>query len=189
MTKNNIIKFVAGVAFSLMLMVGSAFAQASGNIAGVVSDSTGAVVPNATVKLISKSTGLEKTTTSSNDGIYNFTLLQPGRFTVTVTSGSFAAQSLDVEVQVGRTTDANFTLGAGGVSAVVEVTAEGIQTTQSNSDAVINETGISNLPINGRRFQDFVTLTPPLRLRGHGPDLASGQKGHKRQRQCRRRGL
>ncbi len=178
MTIQTIIKHVTIAAFCMLLMVGGAFAQASGNIAGVVADSTGAVVPNATVKLTNKTNGLVKTTNASEDGIYNFTLLQPGKYTLVATSGSFAAQSVDVEVQVGRTTDANFTLGAGAVSAVVEVTAEGIQTTQSNSDAVLNETAINNLPINGRRFQDFVTLTPAAQVEGSRNQISlSGQKG------------
>lgn len=171
-------KFLALSAFCLFMIGGTAMAQANGTISGTVSDSTGAVVPNATIKLVNKATNLEKTLTSSNDGVFTFALLQPGRYAVTATSGSFAAQTLDVEVQVGRTTDANFTLGVGGVSAVVEVTAEGIQTTQSNSDAVLNETAIQNLPINGRRFQDFVTLTPSAQVEGsRGQISLSGQKG------------
>lgn len=164
--------------FCLLFSAGQVLAQATGTVTGVVSDSTGAIVPNATVKLVSKGTNLEKTATANADGIYNFTLLQPGQYTVTATSGSFAAQSLEVEVQVGRTTNGNFTLGASAVTAVVEVTGEGIQTTQSNSDAVLNETAINNLPINGRRFQDFVTLTPAAQVEGsRGQISLSGQKG------------
>lgn len=178
MTKIFSMKFVTLSALCLFFIAGQAMAQATATITGVVADSTGAIVPNATVKLVNKATGVDKTITASEDGIYTFTLLQPGQYTLTATSGSFAPQSLDVEAQVGRTTDANFTLGAGNVSAVVEVTAEGIQTTQSNADAVLNETAINNLPINGRRFQDFVTLTPTAQVEGsRGQISLSGQKG------------
>ena len=165
--------------FCLLFGIGQVFAQAgSGSITGVVADSTGAIVPNATVKLVNKNNGLEKTTTASGDGVYTFTSLQPGNYTVSATSGSFAEQKLDVEVQVGRTTDANFTLGAGDVTATVEVTAEGIQTTQNQSDAVLNETAISNLPINGRRFQDFAILTPTAQIDpSRGQISLSGQRG------------
>ena len=130
----------------------------SGSITGVVSDSNGAVVPNASVTLTSKANGSTSTTTSSGDGVYRFVLLQPGSYTVKASAANFSERSLEVGVQVGRTTDANFTLGVGGVSTTVEVTAEGVQTTTSNFDAVQNETSIQTLPINGRRFQDFAKI-------------------------------
>lgn len=179
MTKKISIKFLAAVIFCLLFGIGQVFAQAgTGSITGIVADSTGAIVPNATVKLVNKNTGLEKTTTASADGIYTFTLLQPGNYSVAANSGSFAEQKLDIEVQVGRTTDANFTLGASNVSATVEVTAEGIQATSSNSDAVLNETAIQNLPINGRRFQDFATLTPTAQIDTERNQISlSGQRG------------
>lgn len=155
------------------------FAQAgTGGITGVVSDATGAVVPNATVTATNKATNQAQTTTASSDGIYRFLTLQPGTYEVKTSAASFAEQTLEVEVQVGRTTDANFTLGATGVEANVTVTAEGVQTTQSNSDAVLNETAIQSLPINGRRFQDFVTLTPSAQVEGsRGQISLSGQRG------------
>lgn len=94
------------------------------------------------------------------------------------TAASFGESTLEVEVQVGRTTDANVTLSAGNVSEVVQVSAEGIQTTQSNSDAVLNEEAISNLPINGRRFQDFATLTPSAQIDTERNQISlSGQRG------------
>jgi Carboxypeptidase regulatory-like domain len=162
-----------------LMSIGFVFAQAgTGGITGVVSDSTGAVVPNAPVKAVNTGTGAELNVTASEDGIYKFTLLQPGKYAVSVKTGSFAEQKLDVEVQVGRTTDANFTLGAANVSATVEVTAEGVQTTSSNFDAVQNEKAIQNLPINGRRFQDFVTLTPAAQVDpSRGQISLSGQRG------------
>ncbi len=158
--------------------IGQIFAQATGSITGVVKDSTDAVIPNATVKYVNQSNGSEKTTVASEDGIYTFTLLQPGRYTVTSSAASFAEQSLDVEVQVGRTTSANFTLGVGGVSAVVNVSAEGVQTTEIKPDAVLDQTEISNLPINGRRFQDFAILTPTAQIDPQRGQISlSGQRG------------
>lgn len=179
MIKNISIKFLAIAALCLFAGMGQIFAQAgNGGITGTVTDSTGAVIPNATVKLVSVDKGTEQTTTASSDGIYSFTSLQPGNYSVSASGGNFAEQKLEVEVQVGRTTDANFTLGASDVSAEVLVTAEGVQTTQSNSDAVLSETAIENLPINGRRFQDFVTLTPAAQVEGQRGQISlSGQRG------------
>lgn len=183
MTKNISIKFLATTIFCLLFGIGQVFAQSqasTGQITGVVADANGAVVANATVSITSDSTNASQTLTTSDDGIYRFVLLQPGKYTVKASASSFAEQTLSVEVQVGRTTDANFTLGAGDVSAVVEVSAEGVQTTTSNFDAVQNETAINNLPINGRRFQDFATLTPGAQVdltATRGQISLSGQRG------------
>jgi hypothetical protein len=176
---SNSIRFFALFALFMALGAGQIYAQAgTGGITGVVSDATGAVVPNATVKATNTGTGFEVTTNASGEGIYTFTLLQPGRYTVTANAANFAEQKLEVEVQVGRVTDANFSLGAGSVGAEVTITAEGVQTTQSNSDAVLNETAIQNLPINGRRFQDFATLTPTAQIDTERNQISlSGQRG------------
>ncbi len=166
------------VLFLAGFMTSFAQSQGTGQISGSVSDSTGAIVPNATVTLVSQATNQPQTTTASSDGLYRFVLLQPGQYTVKTSVANFAEQTLSVEVQVGRTTDANFTLGAGAVSAVVEVTADGVQATASNFDAVQDSTAIQNLPINGRRFQDFVTLTPAAQVENsRGQISLSGQRG------------
>src|SRR5436190_13493594 len=166
MTRKMFVRLLPLALAFIVTLAGGAAAQSSGtgNITGVVSDANGAVVNGATVTLTSKDTNVSQTTTSNDDGIYSFVLLKPGSYEVKTTAASFGTSTLAVEVAVGRTTDANVTLTAGGVAAVVEVTSEGIQTTQPNADALVSETAIQNLPINGRRFQDFVTLTPTAQV-------------------------
>ncbi len=180
MTKYFSIRFVilCLVALAMTSAINGQATGGTGQITGVVADANGAVVPNAAVTLTSKATNQTQTATSTENGIYRFLNLQPGFYSVKTSSGNFAAQTLEVEVQVGRTTDANFTLGAGDVSAVVEVNAEGIQTTSSSFDSVTSETAIQNLPINGRRFQDFVTLTPTAQVDPQRGQISlSGQRG------------
>jgi outer membrane receptor for ferrienterochelin and colicin len=178
------IKFLTLVIMLFTLSFGI-FAQSQGStgqIVGVVTDSTGAVVPNATVTITSKDTNSTKTVSTSDDGLYRFVLLQPGDYKVKASAASFGEQTLAITVQVGRTIDGNFTLGAKDVAAEVTVTTDGIQTTTSNSDAVVNEAAISNTPINGRRFQDFATLTPGAQVSQdaggtRGQISLSGQRG------------
>jgi Carboxypeptidase regulatory-like domain/TonB-dependent Receptor Plug Domain len=178
------IKFLTLIMMLSALSIG-VFAQSQGStgqIVGVVSDSTGAVVPNATVTLTSKDTNSTKTVNTSDDGLYRFVLLPPGDYKVKASAASFGEQTLTITVQVGRTIDGNFTLGAKDVAAEVTVTSDGIQTTTSNSDAIVNEAAISNTPINGRRFQDFVTLTPGAQVSQdaggtRGQISLSGQRG------------
>ena len=164
----------------MLVLAAGLYAQqaGTGNVSGLVSDANGAVVPNATVTITSKATNLTQTTTTNGDGLYSFVALKPGDYTIKVTAGQFTPLTIDATVIVGRVIDANATLGTGKVSAVVEVTGEGVQTTQSNSDAVQDEARITNLPINGRRFQDFVTLTPSAQVDpSRGQISLSGQRG------------
>jgi len=168
--------------FCFALGVGVASAQSeasSGQIAGAITDSTGAAVPNATVTVTNKETGLTRTATTSDEGLYTIPLLPTGTYTVAAQAGNFAETKLEnVVVNVGRVADGNVTLGVGGVQESVTVSAEAIQVTRSESDAVLNETAISNLPINGRRFQDFITLTPTAQVDPQRGQISlSGQKG------------
>ena len=172
------------LALSLGLTSVSALAQSqasTGQIAGSVVDSQGALVPNASVKAVNLQTGLERTVNSGDDGLYQIVLLPPGVYKVTATAQGFAAVNVEnVEVAVGRTIDVKITLGASGVQEVVNVTAGAIQvqTTRSEADAVVNQRAIDNLPINGRRFQDFVTLTPTALIEPSRNQISlSGQRG------------
>lgn len=179
-------KFFRLALATLFLVVTSAVALAqsqasSGQIAGTVTDSAGSAVANASVKVKSSEIGLERDTTTNEDGVYQVVLLPPGTYEVTAeaSASNFAPTTLsNVVVTVGGTTDANLTLGAGNVTASVEVTAETIETTRPESDAVVNQDAINNLPINGRRFQDFVTLTPTAQVEpSRGQISLSGQRG------------
>lgn len=174
----------AAMLFALCFVFGSsqAFAQASasaGQISGLVRDAQGAAVAGATIKAANTQTGLERATTSSTDGLYRFVLLPPGTYKVTAEAQGFAKTELaGVVVTVGQITDTNITIGVGAVSEAVTVTAEVVQTTVSQPDAVISEAQINNLPINGRRFQDFVTLTPTAQVEpSRGQISLSGQRG------------
>ncbi len=172
---------------ALVMMLGTtvpAMGQAqasSGQITGSVVDPQGAAITGATVKAVNKQTGLERTVGTSDDGLYQIVLLPPGTYTVTAEAPGFSSSTVnDVEVVVGRALDVKITLGASGVQEVVNVTAGAIQvqTTRSEADAVIDERAINNLPINGRRFQDFVTLTPTAQVeQRRGQISLSGQRG------------
>lgn len=174
----------AAFLFALCLIGGAgvAFAQAQGStgqITGTVRDSNGAAVAGTRVRVINTQTGLEQTVTASEDGLFRFVLLPSGTYNLSAEASNFAKTELNnIPVTVGQVTDANVTLGLGAVTEAVTVTAEAVQTTVSQPDAVINEAQINNLPINGRRFQDFVTLTPTAQVDpSRGQISLSGQRG------------
>lgn len=156
--------------------------QAStGQISGTVFDSQGAAIVGATVKAVNTQTGLESKAVSSYNGNFTIVLLPPGVYNVTGEAKGFATTNYNnVEVVVGRTTTLNLTLGASGVQEVVSVTAGAVQvqTTRSEADAVLNQQAINDLPINGRRFQDFVTLTPTAQVEPSRNQISLvGQRG------------
>lgn len=156
--------------------------QAStGQIIGIVSDTQGAAISKATVTASNKQTGFSRSSTSNDDGLYAILLLPPGFYNVSAEASGFAATTVSgVEVSVGRTFDLKISMGASGVQEVVNVTAGAVQvqTTRSEADSVLNERAIDSLPINGRRFQDFVTLTPTAQIDPARNQISlAGQRG------------
>src|SRR5271155_5037573 len=83
--------FVLAILMCVGLMLSAAAAQSGGQgaISGTVTDSTGALVPNAVVVARNNGTGIETKRTASSDGLYNITPLIPGTYTVTVTANGF----------------------------------------------------------------------------------------------------
>lgn len=165
MTNKFSTKFLMAVIFCLIISIGQVFAQSTvtGAISGQISDQQGAVVPNATVTITNVGTGKTETVNSTDEGTFRVSNLQPGTFSVVVSSSGFATSTVEkVVVEVGKITPLNLTLGIQGASATVEVTAEApvINTDQQDFSNNINQTSINELPINGRRASSFVLLTP-----------------------------
>jgi carboxypeptidase family protein len=172
------------LALCLCLAAVPAMAQSqasTGQITGIVSDAQGAAIAKATVTATNKQTGLARSSTSNDEGLYAILLLPPGPYNVSAEASGFAATTIsDVEVTVGRTIPVNISMGVSGVQEVVSVTAGAIQvqTTRSEADSVLNQKAIENLPINGRRFQDFITLTPTAQVEpSRGQISLAGQRG------------
>src|SRR5581483_2609169 len=97
---------------ALVAFCAPVFAQSllSGDVAGTVTDPTGAVIPNASVTLKSLDTGAVQTTTTTAGGSYRFTLLKPGRYQVTANQTGFQNAERQVSVQVGSVATADLTM-------------------------------------------------------------------------------
>src|ERR687889_3103 len=153
----------------------------TGDIEGRVLDPNGAVVPNATVTARNEATGFERTANTDGDGNYRIILLPPGTYAVEATAGGFnKVGAAAVQVTVGSKTPLDLNLAAGGVKETVLITAEPptVETTRTSVSTTINERSIQNLPINGRNFQDFATLSPGVIRDPRGGDLSvGGQRG------------
>jgi outer membrane receptor protein involved in Fe transport len=160
------------------------FAQSqatTGNIEGRVLDPKDAAVPGATVTATNQQTGLEKTATTNDQGDFSIILLPPGPYTVRANGSGFAPSEIkDVIVTVGGRTPMEVKLAVGGATGSVIVTSEApvVETTQTSVSTTINQRSIDNLPINGRNFQDFATLSPGVIRDPRGGDLSvGGQRG------------
>lgn len=168
----------------LLLITTGVFAQSqatTGNIQGRVLDPKDAVVPGVTITVVNQQTGLEKTTTSDAEGAYRLILLPPGPYTVRGNATGFNKVELaDVIVTVGSQTALDLRLSVGAASGTVTVTSEPavVETTRTSVATTINQRSIENLPINGRNFQDFATLSPGVIRDPRGGDLSvGGQRG------------
>jgi outer membrane receptor protein involved in Fe transport len=155
----------------------------TGDIEGRVLDPNQAAVPGVTVTAKNQATGLERSATSDDDGNYRIVLLPPGSYTVTASGvAGFQPTTLkDVVVTVGGRTPLEVGLTVGGQSLNVTVIEGGeavVETTRTSVATTINEHSIQNLPINGRNFQDFATLSPGVIRDPRGGDLSvGGQRG------------
>lgn len=170
----------------IVLAAFSAAAQSqstTGNIEGRVVDSNGAVVPGISVTATNIDTSYSRTVTSDEDGNYIMVLMPPGTYKVSVgaAKGFAAATYNNVKVTVGAKTPVDITLTVGTNVNVVDVTSDGqsVETTRTSIATTVDEKAIDNLPVNGRNFLDFATLTPGvIRDPNRTGDLSvGGQKG------------
>jgi hypothetical protein len=133
----------------------------SGQVAGTVTDQTGAVVPQAAIVLKNPTNNAQRTATSSATGAYTVVGLEPGTYEVTVTSGQFKPFTAKVEVTVGShvTLDARLSLSANVTE--VQVVAEGgatVNTQTQELSQVVDTQQLAQLPSLTRNPYDFVAL-------------------------------
>ena len=117
------------VALLALLLPFMAAAQSvvTGGITGAVTDQSGAVIVGAKITLASASTGETQAVTSSSNGVYGFSLLKPGRYTLTVTQQGFKTSATGIDVVLGQIIAVNVKLETGSVSTTVEVTTQAAQ--------------------------------------------------------------
>lgn len=169
------------IALSFLLALWALFAQSDANkgqIAGTVYDQNQAVIPNAKVKIRNNGTGLERDFVSNEAGQFRAVLLDPGQYDMTVSSSGLAdAKYEGMVVTVGSTVTVDVVMQVQSTTTTVEVGASVINVLPSPSTTV-NSQAITNLPINGRRFQDFAVLTPTVQVDPQRGQLSfAGQRG------------
>jgi len=163
--------FVSGI-LSAILLVGGASAQTNTSaIAGVITDETGAAVPNATVTVTETSTGQVRTTSAT--GEYVVSQLPPGKYDVKVGAQGFqTALASGVTLDVAQRARLDFTMKVGQLSQQVEVTARAavMDTDTASLGQTIEQRTVNDLPLNGRNYLTLGSLSP-----GVVPQIPSSQ--------------
>jgi hypothetical protein len=135
----------------------------TGTISGIVADSTGAVIPGASITITNSGTSFQKTLRTDNGGYYTASALPSGNYIVTANAGNFAeAKSQQIALSVGATVHANLTLTVQAAQQSIEVTGTttSVDTASSTAGTTLYANQIANLPTNGRDLMDFLEIAP-----------------------------
>jgi hypothetical protein len=147
---------------ALLALAATGFAQlTTTSIHGIVRDPSGALIPNAAVKLIDTGTRAERNTTSGSDGAFVFAGLQAATYKLTVSAAGFQNAVYDnVAVDSGRVTDVSvqMTVGAATQSVEVSAVAAQLETTSNEVGVTINNKSIQDLPYSSRDSLNFTLL-------------------------------
>ena len=151
----------------LFLLCSQALMAQSQNISGTVTDSTGAVIPQATVKITdSAKGGLARETTTDGAGRFQAINIQPGNYVIAVEKTGFKKVELPVKLDVNMKLDVgNIQMSIGQMAETVAVTAENapqVQTNTMEKAYLVNQVQISSLPMNGRNWVALMNTVPGL---------------------------
>ena len=148
---------VAWVSFCITALCFASFsllAQSDvGSITGFVHDPSGAVVPNATVKVKDEATGAERQVTTNQDGLFNVTNMPPSYYTISAEASGFKRfESTHNKLDPNATARIDATLAVGQASETIEVvgSAQTLQTDSATVQKLITRTQIDALELNGR---------------------------------------
>jgi len=147
----------------------------TGSITGTVTDSSGAVVPNAKVTLTNEGTAAALTTTTGSDGSYRFSPVRIGSYKIEVSSQGFKTLAeVHVAVNVSSNVTRNFQLQTGAVSETVEVTSTAplLQSQDASVGQVVDQKNVNDLPLNGRNFTFLAQLAAGVNSPQHELQLA-----------------
>lgn len=152
----------------------------TGDIAGEVTDSTGAVLPNVTVTAVSTGTNLSRSGVTSDTGAFRIPELPIGTYKVTASAEGFKSAVQTANVQAGAVIPANFKLTIGQRTETIEVegSAPLVELSPNNNNYVDNEK-IENVPLNGRDFNSLLAITPGVQRTPGGGFQAVSINGSK----------
>ena len=154
--------------------------QTFGEVTGHISDATGAAVPAAKIALTNVATNAVRRAVSTDSGDYTFPAVAPGFYTVRVEQPSFKTSTVNnVQVQVQQSLRLDFTLEVGQVTESIEISASAqmLQAENVSLGTVIENKGVTELPLNGRNYLGLVALAANANTLSSGSGQAGGRQG------------
>ncbi|MGB9264912.1 MAG: carboxypeptidase regulatory-like domain-containing protein [Terriglobales bacterium] len=152
----------------------------TGSLGGRVTDASGAIVPGASVVVRSLTTGVQQSAQTNHAGLYRLPVVMPGAYSITASLKGFRDVQVLVRVLVGNTTSQDIKLQVGASADTVKVigTAPLLRPEESSASTVLDRSLIEDLPLNGRKYTDFMVLTPNTSYDGDtGLVSIAGQQG------------
>lgn len=172
--------FGAALMAGLMALVTAHAQLPIATISGQVRDTSGAVIPGATVSATNRETGAVRTTVSNDSGRFNLPALNVGDYDINIQATSFRPETRQgLRLVVGQEAVLNFTLEVGSVAEAVTVTADAplVDTTSGTLGGLVNEERVSDLPLNGRNFTDLVLLQTGINVHRPVSTTSSSARG------------
>ena len=168
MNSRYIRSLVGGILLVFALLASPAVGQTitTSDLVGVVSDATGAVVPNAAVTLRYTDTGETRSATTNDSGQYRFPLLRPGEYTISAQTPGLKSNTSKFTVLVGQEQAMNITLNVQGTQEIVEVTAQAsvLQTENANLATSFTTKQVVDLPMAGGDLTTLAMTVPGVRV-------------------------
>lgn len=171
---------VLGIMLVCCVLTSAQNVVSSGALSGRVTDPTGAVVPEASVDVRNLDTGVTMHAATNHAGLYRFPVVGSGAYSISVGSKGFREAQVLVRVVVGNTTSQDFKLQVGTGADTVRVVGKTplLRPEESSSSTVIERSLIEALPLNGRKYTDFMALSPNTSYDGDtGLVSIAGQQG------------
>jgi hypothetical protein len=162
-------------------------AQTSGEITGLVTDSSGAAVVGANVTVTNKATGAMRKITTNGEGLYTFPSLLPGIYELKIEQSGFKTAQLDnIKLEVQQTARLDVAMEVGQVSETVAITTNSalLNTENTTIGTVIENKIVTELPLNGRQYLNLVALSPNVNVLAPAAGQAGARQGGERAMQA-----
>jgi hypothetical protein len=179
MRTRSLILMLASVAM-LYVWAAAAEAQTSGEITGLVTDSSGAALTGATVTVTNKATAATRIATTNSEGLYAFPSLLPGLYELKVEQQGFKTARLDnITLAVQQTARLDVKMEIGAVGETLTITSESalLNAETGTVGTVIDNKIVTELPLNGRQYLNLVALSPNVNVLSPAAGQAGSRQG------------
>ncbi len=174
-------RVVAGLCCVVLLVGFPLFSQVNtGRILGTVTDQSGGVIAGSTVAVTNSQTGVARNLTTDEAGEYNAPNLIPGTYTVRVTANGFQAfERQNILLEIGKDARIDAQLTPGQITQTVEVkeTVPLLDSSSATIGGTLNTSTITDLPVNGRNYQNVLVFRPGVTIRPGGGTLTTSTNG------------